>query len=91
MNDIREYDVNCIKLLIKLINSLPNEKCCNACRIYRTMKLNKTQEDISKELNCSQENISAFENGRNGNPLILVWYIENGLLNEYSINELLGC
>ena len=58
------------------------------CSEFRKDVLKITQEDLAKELDYSQENISAFENGRNANSIIFIWYIKNGLFNYYSINDL---
>lgn len=68
-----------------------NITCGRACARFRREALNVTQKQVAKELNYSQENISAFENGRNSNNLIFMWYIRNGLFNYYSINEVCGC
>ena len=58
------------------------------CSEFRKDVLKITQEDLARELDYSQENISAFENGRNANSIIFIWYIKNGLFNYYSINDL---
>ena len=36
------------------------------------------QSEVAKELGYSLENISAFENGRNNNAEILLYYIKRG-------------
>ena len=60
------------------------------CAEFRKDILHITQEQVAEELDYSQENISAFENGRNANANILFWYLKKGLLNHYSIDELCG-
>jgi predicted transcriptional regulator len=64
--------------------------CGGLCRKYRQEILNITQEQVAKELDYSQENISAFENGRNSNNIIFMWYVRNGILNHFSLDELCG-
>ena len=44
-----------------------------------------TQGDVAREVQCSIENVSAFENSRNDNYIILLWYLNHGM----SISELL--
>lgn len=68
----------------------PNKTCGELCARFRKEILNITQEDVAKELDYSQENISAFENGRNANSLIFLWYVRKGLLNYYSVDEICG-
>lgn len=60
------------------------------CKKFRQEQLKVTQKDVAEELNFSQENISAFENGRNGNVVIFMWYVKNGLFDYYSIDEITG-
>lgn len=48
------------------------------CQDYRK-SINKTQADVSTDTEYSIENISGFENGRNNNLNIAMWYIYNGL------------
>ena len=60
------------------------------CATFRKDVLHITQEQVAEELDYSQENISAFENGRNANANILFWYLKKGLLSHYSIDELCG-
>lgn len=48
------------------------------CKAYR-MSLGYYQADVAKFLDYSKENISAFENGRNDNLRILLWYILHGM------------
>ena len=68
----------------------PNKICGELCAKFRKDVLKVTQEDVAKELDYSQENISAFENGRNANSLIFLWYVRNGLLSYYSVDEICG-
>lgn len=49
------------------------------CQEYRRTKTSYTQVDVAKELGYSVENISAFENSRNDNMRILMWYILHGM------------
>ena len=65
-----------------------NKMCGRICAKYRKEVLKVTQKDVAKDLNYSQENISSFENGRNANNTIFLWYVRNGLLNHYSIEEI---
>lgn len=48
------------------------------CKEFR-VKIGFTQRDIARDLCYTSENISAFENGRNDNAIILLWYIKNGM------------
>lgn len=64
--------------------------CGDMCRKFRQDVLKITQEDVAKELGYSQENISAFENNRNSNNIIFMWYVKNGILKHYSLDELCG-
>ena len=64
--------------------------CAELCKKYRQEILKMTQEEVAKELEYSQENISAFENGRNSNNIIFMWYVSKGILKHYSIDELCG-
>lgn len=41
--------------------------------------LNITQDVVAKETGYTSKSISAFENGRVNNALILLWYIRHGL------------
>lgn len=60
------------------------------CRDYRVHHLSATQEDVAKECGYSRENVSRFENGKNDNNVIFLWYVKHGLLSEYTIEELVG-
>lgn len=48
------------------------------CQSYR-MEHGYTQADVAKDLGCSIENVSAFENSRNDNFLNFLWYICKGM------------
>lgn len=41
--------------------------------------LSKTQSDVANDTGYSFKSISAFENGRANNAIILLWYINHGL------------
>ena len=55
------------------------------CQTFRRNKTNYSQLMVAKELGFSVENISSFENSRNDNYYILLWYLRKGM----SITELL--
>lgn len=46
-------------------------------RLRRTLDIKQSQ--VAIETGYSQKSISAFENGRTNNALILLWYINHGL------------
>lgn len=48
------------------------------CQNFR-LRNHYTQVGASKEIGCSVENVSGFENGRNDNMLILLWYVSKGM------------
>lgn len=48
------------------------------CQEYRVER-GYYQYDIAADTGYSVENISAFENGRNDNARILLWYFEHGM------------
>lgn len=52
-------------------------KIGKACQAFR-ISIGKKQSDVASDLGFSGENISAFENGRNHNMMIFLWYIEKG-------------
>ena len=54
--------------------------CGDLCRRYRQEVLKVTQKEAAEELEYTQENISAFENGRNSNNIIFMWYVRKGIL-----------
>ena len=60
------------------------EKIGIICGKFRKT-LNLTQADVAKATGYSTGNIGHFEQGRNDNLNILLWYIMNGL----DINELI--
>lgn len=47
------------------------------CKNFRK-DLRLKQSEVAADLGCSVENVSAFENGRNGNLQILLWYVKKG-------------
>ena len=49
------------------------------CKEYRMNVLGMTQADVANELGYTRTNISEFENGRNRNFAIFLWYIGKGL------------
>ena len=49
------------------------------CQTFRRNKTNYSQLMIAKELGYSVENISSFENSRNDNYCILLWYLRKGM------------
>lgn len=49
------------------------------CQEFRRTKTLYTQVDVAKDLGYSVENVSAFENSRNDNMRILMWYILHGM------------
>lgn len=55
------------------------------CQTFRKNKTNYSQPMVAKELGFSVENISSFENSRNDNYYILIWYLQHGM----TIKELL--
>lgn len=48
------------------------------CKEYR-QSINRYQFDVAQDTGYSVENISSFENGRNDNARILLWYVEHGM------------
>lgn len=48
------------------------------CKLFRE-KLGLYQYDVASDVNCSKENVSSFECGRNNNALIYDWYVQRGL------------
>lgn len=59
-------------------NALMKLEVGSACR-NRRVELGMTQQDVARATGYSVENISAFENGRNSNYVILMWYAHHGL------------
>lgn len=56
------------------------------CREYRRRVLKVSLFYVSRTLGYSRENVSAFENGRNDNCLILLWYLSQGL----TVDQIIG-
>ncbi len=71
-----------------LHNSL--KTCGKLCGIFRRENLGKRQIDVAEDLGYSVNNIAAFEQGRNDNNIIFMWYVDKGILEKYSIEELMG-
>ena len=65
---------------------MENKTIGKLCAEFRR-SLHITQKTVAEELTYSVENISAFENGRNANMYILLWYIRKGLLDWRGENE----
>lgn len=49
-------------------------KCANFRRL-----IGYSQQQVADELGYSRNNISMFENGKNYNMMILLWYLKRGL------------
>lgn len=58
-------------------------KLGESCRFFRK-KHGYRLVDVADDIGYSQENVSAFEHGRNDNLRIFLWYVFNG----YPIEEL---
>lgn len=58
-------------------------KRCKKFRIERDYY----QMDVAIETGYSVENISAFENGRNDNARILLWYFAHGMKYDYLVER----
>lgn len=56
------------------------------CQEFR-LSLGYTQDDVGYILGYSRETISMFENGKNDNLLIFLWYISMGM-NIHSILDM---
>jgi transcriptional regulator with XRE-family HTH domain len=50
------------------------KKCANFRRL-----IGYSQQQVADELGYSRTNISMFENGKNYNMAILLWYVKRGL------------
>lgn len=48
------------------------------CKNFR-VKIGEPQTSVAKSTNYSVEVISSFENGRNNNMYVFLWYLTNGL------------
>lgn len=55
------------------------------CKKHRVIN-GYLQSDVARDTGYSSENVSSFENGRNDNARILLWYLEHGL----SITQILS-
>ena len=55
------------------------------CQTFRRNNTKYSQAMLARELGFSVENISSFENSRNDNYYILLWYLRQGM----TIKELL--
>lgn len=73
-----------------MINQNAQRKIGKNCKKFRENVLKITQKDVAEILGYSVQNISAFECGRNNNNAIFLFYISEGLLNHYSVEELIG-
>ena len=57
------------------MNSLTiGQKCANFRRL-----IGMSQQQVADELGYTRTNISMFENGKNYNMTILLWYLKRGL------------
>lgn len=65
------------------------KKIGNECRELRLL-LGLKQTCVAVDTNYSQDTISGFENGRNNNMFILLWYINYGLDLESILEEYEG-
>lgn len=54
------------------------KKIGERCKRFRQL-LQYRQIDVAHDTGYSLENISGFENGRNDNGLIMLWYIAHGM------------
>lgn len=69
---------------------LIRKKIGEYCRNFRNNELKLTQFDVSKQIGYSKENISSFENGRNDNVVIFLWYVNKGLFDYIDFDVLDG-
>lgn len=60
------------------LKDLTNKQIGKACQFYR-MSLGLRQKDVALDLNYTKDNISQFENGRNGSLRVFIWYLDKGL------------
>ena len=56
-----------------------SRKVGRLCKSFRKNFTNYRQIDVGLDLGYSQENIASYEQGRNNNFTILLWYISKGL------------
>lgn len=64
--------------------------CGKLCGKYRREILKMTQLEVGESIGYSKENIASFEQGRNDNNIIFMWYVQHGILEQYSIEQLIG-
>lgn len=57
------------------------------CKKYRINK-GYYQNNVASDTGYSVENVSSFENGRNDNARILLWYFAHGMQIEYLYGDL---
>lgn len=55
------------------------EEIAAACKAYRVETLKMTQDEVAAEIGYTRTNISEFENGRNRNLSIFMYYVSQGL------------
>lgn len=61
---------------------LPLKYIGKKCKEYR-VNAGYYQYNVSHDTGYSIENVSSFENGRNDNARILLWYFERGMTYDY--------
>lgn len=54
-------------------------KVCKACKRVR-LENHMTQLQVAEKVGYGVKTISAFEHGRVNNALLLLWYLEHGLI-----------
>jgi predicted transcriptional regulator len=54
------------------------KKIGNECAKFRH-QIKEPQSSVAKSTNYSVEVVSSFENGRNNNLFVFLWYVSNGL------------
>lgn len=52
------------------------------CKCFR-VSIGKTQLNVAFDTGYSVENVSSFENGRNDNCRLLLWYFAHGMTIEH--------
>lgn len=57
-----------------------------ACKHYRQLYTNKTQQDVAEDLSMSFQSVSAFETGRNDSAMLLLWYYQHGMTKSFMDN-----
>ena len=60
------------------MNDYTIETIGGICKAYRISNRIK-QSEVAESVGCSIENVSSFENGRNNNCRIFLWYLAHGL------------